>query len=274
MISLLKKNVPRSTKMLTRSTKRASLTFSNHSPSYLNPTNIHTRYYDFITDSYQNGWGNKFHFCGYQPTESWDTAQARHEHHLALVMEMKPGMKVLDLGCGVGGPAREMAIFAEVNVTGVTINDLHVERSNELNKHHNLQDRVHMVKGSFSELPFEDESFDMAFAIEALCCAPDMAKAYSEVMRVLKPGGKIGILDWVITDKYDDSNQEHRMIRARIERNGAVPHMITPKARVKAFEEAGFEMICEEDRATAKANPVPWWSVLPLICLSLSRASY
>ena len=71
-------------------------------------------------------------------------------------MEMKPGMKVLDLGCGVGGPAREMAIFAGANVTGITINDLHIERAIELNKKANLEDQVQM------------------FAIEALGCAPDM----------------------------------------------------------------------------------------------------
>ncbi|CAN9220209.1 unnamed protein product [Alternaria alternata] len=224
-----------------------------------NAAEINEAYFDFVTDAYQNGWGNKFHFSGYQPDESWATAAARHEHYLALIMEFKPSMKVLDLGCGVGGPAREMAIFAGVYVTGLTINDLHVERSNELNKQANLHDQVHMVKGTFSDLPFADETFDMVFAIEALCCAPDQHKAYTEALRVLKPGGKIGILDWVITDKYDDSNAEHRMIRGRIERNGAVPHMITPKTRIAALVKAGFEMVREEDRATAKANPIPWW---------------
>ena len=78
-------------------------------------------------------------------------------------------------------------------------------------------------------------------------------------MRVLKPGGKPGILDWVITDKYDDSSKEHRTIRGGIERHVAVLHMMTPKARVAALEKSGFDMICDEDRATAKANLVPWW---------------
>jgi sterol 24-C-methyltransferase len=115
------------------------------------------------------------------------------------------------------------------------------------------------VLGTFSELPFEDNSFDMAFAIEALGCAPDMPLALSEVMRVLKPGGKLGVLDWVITDRYDDGNKEHRIIRGRIERHGAVPHMFTPKVRIEQLEEAGFDVLFDEDRATAKGNPVPWW---------------
>jgi SAM-dependent methyltransferase len=56
------------------------------------------------------------------------TSLARHEHWLALKMQLKPGQKVLDAGCGVGGPARSIARFADVYVTGVTINDYQVRR--------------------------------------------------------------------------------------------------------------------------------------------------
>ncbi|KAL2062077.1 hypothetical protein VTL71DRAFT_6343 [Oculimacula yallundae] len=223
---------------------------------------LNEAYYDFITDHYQGGWGNKFHFCGYFRGESWDMAQARHEHHLALSMGMGPKMKVLDIGCGVGGPAREMAKFTGCEVTGVTINDLHVERSNELNKEMGMQDQVRMVKGNFVDLPFEEGGFDQAYATEALCCAPDMLKAYQEAYRVLKPGGKLGMLDWVLTDRYDDGNEKHRKIRNEIERGGAVPHLTTVKAHIDALEKAGFEMIVENDRATDKSNPIGWWTTL------------
>jgi sterol 24-C-methyltransferase len=220
---------------------------------------LNEAYYDFITDHYEGGWGDKFHFCGYFPGESWETAQSRHEHHLALMTDIKAGMRVLDVGCGVGGPAREMAKFTGCFVTGVTINDLHVERSNEYNRDQGLQEQVHMVKGNFVDLPFGDGEFDRAYATEALCCAPDMDRAYAEVFRVLKPGGVLGMLDWVVTDQYDDGNELHRRIRNEIERGGSVPHLTSVQAHVDALERAGFEMVVEEDRATAKANPIPWW---------------
>ncbi|CZT48493.1 related to SAM-dependent methyltransferases [Rhynchosporium secalis] len=223
---------------------------------------LNEAYYDFITDHYQGGWGNKFHFCGYYPGESWDQAQARHEHHLALSMGMAAGMKVLDIGCGVGGPAREMAKFTGCRVTGVTINDLHVERSNELNRECGMQDQVNMVKGNFVDLPFKDGEFDQAYATEALCCAPDMLKAYQEAFRVLKPGGVLGMLDWVLTDKYDDGNEMHRKIRNEVERGGSVPLLTSVKAHVQALEEAGFEIVVENDRATDKSNPIGWWTTL------------
>lgn len=168
-------------------------------------------------------------------------------------------MKVLDIGCGVGGPAREMAKFTGCHVTGVTINDLHVERSNAYNAEEGLSDQVHMVKGNFIDLPFEDGTFDQAYATEALCCSPDMEKAYREAWRVLKPGGKLGMLDWVLTEKYDDGNEMHRRIRNQIEEGGSVPHLTTAKAHFEALEKAGFEVLVESDRATDKSNPIGWW---------------
>ncbi|KAG9248759.1 S-adenosyl-L-methionine-dependent methyltransferase [Calycina marina] len=227
-----------------------------------NSASLNEAYYDFATDHYQSGWGDKFHFCGYQPGESWETAQSRHEHYLALMTEIRPGMKVLDVGCGVGGPAREIAIFTGAHVTGVSINDMHVERSNLYNKEANLEDQVEMVKGNFNALPFKDEAFHAAYATEALCCAEDAVEAYKGVFRVLKPGGRLGILDWVITPLYDDLNPNHRRIRSKIERGGAVPFLTTAEMHKKALEEAGFEMVLDEDRAIAKANPVPWWYAL------------
>jgi len=224
-----------------------------------NAGNLNEAYYDFITDHYQSGWGDKFHFCGYQPGESWDAAQARHEHYLAFMIGIKPGMRVLDLGCGIGGPAREIAIFTGAHVTGVTINELHVQRSNQYNKEANLRDQVHMVKGNFLDLPFPDESFDVAYATEALCGAGDMTKAYSEIFRVLKPGARLGNLDWVLTRLYDNSNSKHCRIRAEIERGGAVPSLSTAETHKADLREVGFEILLDEDRALAKANPIPWW---------------
>ena len=216
-------------------------------------------YYDFITDHYQGGWGDRFHFCGYYPGESWDVAMARYEHHLALSMELKPGMKVLDVGCGVGAPAREIAKFVGCHITGVTINDLHVERSNKYNAEDGFADQVHMVKGTFTDLPFPDGSFDAVYATEAICHATDMLKACQEIYRVLKPGGRVGLVDWVITDKYDNDNPQHRKIRSEIERGSSVPLLISVKAHVDALEAAGFTMEIEEDRAQDKSNPIGWW---------------
>lgn len=64
------------------------------------------------------GWAESFHFARYYKGEAFHQALARHEHYLAAQMNLRPGMRVLDVGCGVGGPAREIARFADVEIVG------------------------------------------------------------------------------------------------------------------------------------------------------------
>jgi len=68
-------------------------------------------------------------------------------------------------------------------------------------------------KADFQALPFEDESFDAAYQIEATCHAADLVKVFSEIRRVLKPGGSFAGYEWILTDKYDPKNAEHVAIK-------------------------------------------------------------
>ncbi|MCO5570150.1 hypothetical protein L7F22_023867 [Adiantum nelumboides] len=69
------------------------------------------KYYDLSTSFYEYGWGQSFHFAHRLTTESLQESIKRHEHFLALRLKLEPGMKVLDVGCGIGGPLREIAAF-------------------------------------------------------------------------------------------------------------------------------------------------------------------
>lgn len=87
---------------------------------------------------------------------------ARHEHYLALQMGLKPGMRVLDVGCGVGGPAREIARFAGVKIVGVNNNDFQIGKARRYTEQAGLSAQVEFVKGDFMTLSemFGYESFD------------------------------------------------------------------------------------------------------------------
>ena len=152
-----------------------------------------TGYYDGATDLYEYGWGQNFHFARYYPGEGFYQAIARHEHFLAFAMSLKPGSKVLDVGCGVGGPAREIARFAGVEIVGINNNEYQVLRARKYTEKAGLEKQVSFVKGDFTKLAeqFGNNSFDAVYAIEATVHAPTWESVYGEIYKVLKPGGTV-----------------------------------------------------------------------------------
>lgn len=92
------------------------------------------------------GWGTSFHFCRFYVGEEFNRAISRHEHYLAANMGIKQEMKVLDVGCGVGGPAREIAHFTGAHVTGLNNNAYQVERAKHYAAKELLQDQTDFVK--------------------------------------------------------------------------------------------------------------------------------
>jgi sterol 24-C-methyltransferase len=91
-------------------------------------------YYDGATELYEYGWAKSFHFSRFYKGEAFAASLARHEHYLASQMTLRPGMRVLDVGCGVGGPAREIARFADVNIVGLNNNDFQIGRARQYTK--------------------------------------------------------------------------------------------------------------------------------------------
>ena len=92
-------------------------------------------YYDVVTDFYEQAWGQSFHFATRRKGESFEASLARAEHYLALRLGLKPEMKVLDVGCGVGGPMRAIASFSGASIEGVNNNDYQLEKL----KSHNVK---------------------------------------------------------------------------------------------------------------------------------------
>jgi sterol 24-C-methyltransferase len=218
-------------------------------------------YYNLVTDFYEYGWGSSFHFCRFYKDEPFAQAIARHEHYLAAKMGITENMKVLDVGCGIGGPARQIARFTGCNVIGLNNNDYQVERGNDYAKKVGLEDQVKLVKGDFMQMDFEPESFDAVYAIEATVHAPVLEGVYSEIYKVLKPGGVFGVYEWVMTDEYDENNEEHRKIAYGIEVGDGIPKMYKKEVADKALKNVGFEILYEKDLAD-NDDEIPWYAPL------------
>ncbi|CAF3727088.1 unnamed protein product [Rotaria sp. Silwood1] len=85
--------------------------------------NLVTSYYSLVTDFYEYGWGQSFHFANRFHDETLAESIQRHESYLALKMNLKAGDKVLDLDCDVGGSLRRIAHLTGTHVTDITISD-------------------------------------------------------------------------------------------------------------------------------------------------------
>lgn len=224
-------------------------------------TTLVNAYYELATLFYEWGWGQSFHFANELSYENFHSAIRRHEYYLAGRLGVKTGDKVLDVGCGIGGPMRNIAAFTGANITGITINEYQVQRGNELNRQAGLEGQAKSVQGDFMKMPFADESFDGAYAIEATCHAPRREGVYGEIFRVLKPGSVFACYEWCLTDKYDANNAEHRLIKKQIEEGDGLPDMARTHDVVKALESCGFEVLEHKDKALDKCAR-PWY--LPL----------
>ena len=107
-------------------------------------------------------------------------------------------------------------------------------------------------------MSFPDNSFDAVYAIEATVHAPTLKGIYSEIFRVLKPGGVFGVYEWLMTDEYDNDNLRHREIRLGIEQGDGISNMCKVSEGVAAIKDSGFEMLHHEDLAD-RPDALPWY---------------
>ena len=107
-------------------------------------------------------------------------------------------------------------------------------------------------------MSFPPNSFDAVYAIEATVHAPSLEGVYSQIFRVLKPGGVFGVYEWLMTDAYDNSNPHHREIRLGIEQGDGISNMVRISEGLAAIKAAGFELELHEDLADRK-DPKPWY---------------
>lgn len=197
------------------------------------------------------------HNCRIFPNETIEQALVRHEHYLALRMGIQEDQKVLDVGCGIGHPARSIARLTGANITGINISDLQLRQARQLTQDAGLGYQINYVNENFMEMSFADETFDAAYAIEATCYAPSLKDVYSEVYRVLKPGATFGCFEVVMTDRYDDNDPVHRDIRHKVERGGGISHIVTASEAIAAMKAAGFELLTVDDLAE-RPDQIPW----------------
>lgn len=223
-------------------------------------------YYNLATSFYEWGWGQSFHFATRYPGEGFDASLARHEHTLALALGLSKGKKCLDMGCGVGGPMRSIARFSGASITGITINEYQVSRATIHTAAAGLSETCKVQQGDFNDLPFEANTFDAAYAIEATCHSPKLEDVYGQAFKVLKPGGLFAFYEWAMTDKYDPRNKDHAACKLGIEQGDGIPSLQTTARVLEAIKAVGFELVSAEDLASkgskGRGKEIEWYEPL------------
>ena len=112
-------------------------------------------------------------------------------------------MNVLDLGCGLGGPARFVAQEFGCSVTGIDLTTDYIDVGNQLSEWTGLESKVKLTQGSALDLPFQAGSFDVIYMMHVGMNIHEKERLAKEAFRVLKPRGVFGIYDVMRIGKGD-----------------------------------------------------------------------
>jgi cyclopropane fatty-acyl-phospholipid synthase-like methyltransferase len=112
---------------------------------------------------------------------------------IAAQLALQPGEQVLDIGSGIGGPARWFAATFAVPVTGVDLTPEFCAAAEALNTATGLADRVTIIQGSALALPVPDGAFDAAYSQNVIMNIADKRLFYREAFRALRPGGRLAL---------------------------------------------------------------------------------
>lgn len=201
------------------------------------------RYYDTTWADYRLVWLNRenlaIHFGYYD---------AKHRRHRAALDNMnrvladlgpiKSGQVVLDAGCGVGGSSFWLARERGAHVIGITPVQSQIQRARALAETRSSRGRVQFRCEDYRRCSLTAASVDVVWALESLCHAPIKAEAYAEFARVLKPGGRLLIAEYVRSRRPLEAARERRLTEWLS--SWAIPDIDTSDEHRRAAEAAGF----------------------------------
>lgn len=176
------------------------------------------------------------------PVDEFHTGGRQATVELATQAGFAPGMHLLDIGCGIGGPSRTFAGERSCRVTGIDLTEAYVETAGSLAQRVGLADRVSYRQASALALPFAPRTFDGAYMMHVGMNIADKPALFAEVHRVLKPGGLFAIYDIM---RAGDGELRFPLHWA------ATPDMsfVVGAAEYReALGAAGFDLVKERDR--------------------------
>jgi tocopherol O-methyltransferase len=214
-------------------------------------------YYDETWLDYRMLWLNPrnraIHF-GYwdKHTRSHSESLLNMNQVLARHIGIRPGQRILDAGCGIGGSAIWLAMTYDVEVVGITPVASQVVRARRYAEEQGLADRVWFEQQDYSHTKFPQASFDVIWAMESLCHAPDKQLVLAEARRLLRPGGRLGIMEYMRTGRPHAAVDE-ALLHSWLS-GWAIPDLATAHEFLEWTQALGFRDVELED-ITSNVRP-------------------
>ena len=155
---------------------------------------------------------------------------------------IKPEDYVLDAGCGAGGPAIDLAQnIPGVKIEGITISEEQARSAQKLIGQAGLEDRVRIQVGDYHNLAFDDNVFDVVYFFESISYTDDPFHLFTEIYRVLRPGGTIYMKD--VFSKESPLSEQEKKDLAEFERIYAIAPSVSLTQMAEEVKQAGFEEV-------------------------------
>lgn len=175
-------------------------------------------------------------------SENWRESSSLRVLNLAQKMDIQEEQLVVELGCGIGGPGRDIAQEMGCRIVGLSVSHVQLKNLRIMSKNTGSA-FIDTVTGDMQRLPVADESIDHTYSINAIYHVNDKDAVINEAHRVLKPGGTLGVDDWFITHNTEDEVHEALRFNWSTGSNGF--HEIG--AFAASMEVAGFIDLQTED---------------------------
>jgi SAM-dependent methyltransferase len=176
------------------------------------------------------------------PVDEFHTGGRRATQDLLDQLGLTAAMHVLDVGCGLGGPARLAASRHACRVTGIDLSGDYVAAGNALSRWVGLERKVTLLQGSALSLPFAEGSFDGAWMLHVGMNIEDKERLAAELARVLRPGACLGIYDMMRVGSGEVAYPVPWAATAELSA------LAEPARYRSALEAAGFALAAERDR--------------------------
>ena len=192
---------------------------------------------------YLNVWGGEdIHVGCYEDTDDIGAAGVETVDRMAgLLSNPGPDSMVVDLGAGYGGSARRLASAHGCKVTCVNISETQNANNRAKNRQTGLDRQIHVIHGSFDDVPMPAESADVVWSQDAFLHAPDRRKVIEEAFRLLKPGGELVFTDPMQTDDVPDGVLQPVYDRLNLRDLGSM------RFYREAAQDIGFEVLDQID---------------------------